>query len=229
MAVVIVRGGGIEQYLPTTGDLLYAQAANSPARLGIGSAGQLLQVVGGVPAWANPLQITFGNGGIAGSGSWAPDVVYVYAKTANAVMAFDVIPSGAQQTWIDIVDRDIVANGVGNYEALNLRKFPSGRMTIGAQWAGTGVARPLFLQNAGGGVGIGGSFTTIDPSAMLELNASNSVQGFLPPRMTTNQRTNVGGVAPAMASPAEGLIVYDTTLHKLMVRTASAWETITSA
>ena len=32
----------------------------------------------------------------------------------------------------------------------------------------------------------------------------------------------------AISSPAEGLIVYDTSLHKLCVRTASTWETITS-
>ena len=32
----------------------------------------------------------------------------------------------------------------------------------------------------------------------------------------------------AIVSPAAGLIVYDTTLNKLCVRTASAWETITS-
>ena len=32
----------------------------------------------------------------------------------------------------------------------------------------------------------------------------------------------------AIATPASGLVVYDTTLGKLCVRGASAWETITS-
>jgi hypothetical protein len=32
----------------------------------------------------------------------------------------------------------------------------------------------------------------------------------------------------AIATPAAGLMVYDTTLNKLCVRTATAWETITS-
>jgi len=36
----------------TTGDLIYASSANTPARLGIGSTNQVLTVVGGVPAWA---------------------------------------------------------------------------------------------------------------------------------------------------------------------------------
>jgi hypothetical protein len=36
----------------TTGDIIYASSANTPARLGIGSTGQLLTVAGGVPTWA---------------------------------------------------------------------------------------------------------------------------------------------------------------------------------
>lgn len=36
----------------TTGDLIYAASANTPARLGIGSTGQVLSVSGGIPAWA---------------------------------------------------------------------------------------------------------------------------------------------------------------------------------
>lgn len=36
----------------TTGDIIYASSANTPARLGIGSSGQVLTVSGGVPTWA---------------------------------------------------------------------------------------------------------------------------------------------------------------------------------
>ena len=38
----------------TTGDIIYASAANTPARLGIGTTGQVLKVTAGVPAWATP-------------------------------------------------------------------------------------------------------------------------------------------------------------------------------
>jgi hypothetical protein len=38
----------------TTGDIIYASGANTPARLGIGSTGQLLTVSGGVPTWSAP-------------------------------------------------------------------------------------------------------------------------------------------------------------------------------
>jgi hypothetical protein len=38
----------------TTGDIIYASGANTPARLGIGSSAQVLAVSGGVPAWTTP-------------------------------------------------------------------------------------------------------------------------------------------------------------------------------
>ena len=40
--------------LTTTGDIYYASAANTPARLGIGSSAQVLTVASGVPTWATP-------------------------------------------------------------------------------------------------------------------------------------------------------------------------------
>jgi len=38
----------------TTGDIIYASAANTPARLGIGSSAQVLTVASGIPSWATP-------------------------------------------------------------------------------------------------------------------------------------------------------------------------------
>jgi hypothetical protein len=60
---------------------------------------------------------------------------------------------------------------------------------------------------------------TTQNSSMIQMNSTT--QGFLPPRMTTTQKN-------AIATPAAGLVVYDTTLGKLCVRGAAAWETITS-
>jgi hypothetical protein len=43
-----------DSLLTTTGDTIYASGANTPARLGIGTTGQVLTVSGGIPAWATP-------------------------------------------------------------------------------------------------------------------------------------------------------------------------------
>lgn len=75
----------------------------------------------------------------------------------------------------------------------------------------------LDLMKSGGAVNVG----TTTSSATAVLKVESTTQGFLPPRMTTTQKN-------AISSPAEGLIVYDLTLHKLCVYTGSAWETITS-
>jgi hypothetical protein len=57
--------------------------------------------------------------------------------------------------------------------------------------------------------------------ASAQVIVNSTTRGFLPPRMTTAQKN-------AIATPAAGLMVYDTDLNKLCVRTAAAWETITS-
>jgi Beta-propeller repeat len=54
-------------------------------------------------------------------------------------------------------------------------------------------------------------------SAMLDVSSTS--KGFLPPRMTTAQRT-------AIASPAPGLIVFDTTLNQLYIFSNGNWVTV---
>lgn len=49
IAAPTVGGTGLTTY--TTGDVLYASGANTLAKLGIGSAGQVLTVSAGIPAW----------------------------------------------------------------------------------------------------------------------------------------------------------------------------------
>jgi hypothetical protein len=60
----------------------------------------------------------------------------------------------------------------------------------------------------------------LSPNASAKLQVDSTTSGFLPPRMTTTQRN-------AIASPAEGLMIYNTTTAKLNVFT-TAWEAITS-
>jgi hypothetical protein len=65
---------------------------------------------------------------------------------------------------------------------------------------------------ADGGFVVGAS--VIDASAKVQIDSTT--QGFLPPRMTTAQRT-------AIVSPATGLIVYDTTLNQWYGYNGSLW------
>lgn len=56
--------------------------------------------------------------------------------------------------------------------------------------------------------------TSVQASAILQ--ADSTTKGFLPPRMTTTQKN-------AIASPAAGLVVYDSTTNKLCCYNGSTW------
>jgi hypothetical protein len=54
------------------------------------------------------------------------------------------------------------------------------------------------------------------PDASAKFEVASTTKGLLPPRMTTTQRD-------AIASPADGLVIYDTVTDKLNVRANGAW------
>jgi hypothetical protein len=100
-------------------------------------------------------------------------------------------------------------SGYNNYFFQNQLNFYSAATNIrGMNAGGQGL---IISKNTG--------TTDLYPTALLAIDSTT--QGFLPPRMTTAEKN-------AIATPAAGLMVYDTTLNKLCVRTAAAWETITS-
>jgi hypothetical protein len=45
---------GMTNPMTTTGDTIYSSSGSTPARLGIGSTGQVLTVAAGIPSWATP-------------------------------------------------------------------------------------------------------------------------------------------------------------------------------
>ena len=65
---------GMTNPMTTTGDTIYSSSGSTPARLGIGSTGQVLTVAGGIPSWATP----------AGGGGKVLQVVQ--ASTTTAVL-----------------------------------------------------------------------------------------------------------------------------------------------
>jgi hypothetical protein len=68
-----------------------------------------------------------------------------------------------------------------------------------------------------GGAGVGGA-----KNSKAILSCTSTTLGFLPPVMTGTQRD-------AISAPTEGLVVYNSSTHKLNVYTGSAWEAVTSA
>jgi hypothetical protein len=103
---------GMTNPMTTTGDTIYSSSGSTPARLGIGSTGQVLTVAGGVPSWATP---SAGSGGgmtllstttLSGtsttissiSGSYTNLAIYIFGMTFSTTGAYPVLkPNNASQ------------------------------------------------------------------------------------------------------------------------------------
>ncbi|MEQ1615650.1 MAG: glycine-rich domain-containing protein [Hyphomicrobiaceae bacterium] len=98
---------------------------------------------------------------------------------------------------------------IGN--ASNLFRIAYGGTSDRLGFVDGGNVEAMSILN-GGNVGIG----TTAPNASALLDVSSTTKGFLPPRMTTAQVT-------AVATPADGLMVYDTDTDTLKLRANGAW------
>ena len=83
----------IDGLLTTTGDTYYASAAGTPARLGIGTSGQVLNVSGGVPAWATP-----------SSGALTKIASASFSSVANTSTTFDGVFTSTYTNYVIVVN-----------------------------------------------------------------------------------------------------------------------------
>ena len=157
--------------------------------------------------------VTIGNGattlsarlGVKGSGSTSATTAFLVQNSAGTTkFSVDDSAVGAEVK---------IGNLINGYSSL---QWPANNVGIGLI-SGGGLAAKV-TNNSSFVISDSGTATNTT-SAKLVVDSTNA--GFLPPRMTTTQRT-------AITTPAEGLIVMDITLHKLYVHNGTAWEQIQS-
>lgn len=107
--------------MTTAGDIIYENAISAPARLGIGSTGQVLTVVSGLPAWATPAtsgtvsSVAFADDSstpiysvsgspVTSSGTLA---ITLATQSANTVFAGPTTGSAAEPSFRSLVAADI--------------------------------------------------------------------------------------------------------------------------
>jgi hypothetical protein len=95
---------GMTNPMTTTGDTIYSSSGSTPARLGIGTTGQVLTVAGGVPSWATP----------AGGGGKVLQVVQGQYSTAVTVatntytdtgLSLSITPTSATSKVLVIINQ----------------------------------------------------------------------------------------------------------------------------
>jgi hypothetical protein len=122
--------GGTAQSTYTTGDTLYASAANTLSKRSIGSNGQVFVVSGGVPIWGDITSVgTIATGTWQGTAigatyggtaqtSWTTgDLLYASASNTLAKRAIGssgqaLVVSGGLPTWASITTLGTIATGV---------------------------------------------------------------------------------------------------------------------
>jgi hypothetical protein len=85
---------GMVNPMTTTGDTIYSSSGTTPARLGIGSTGQVLTVAGGVPTWA----------AAAGSGALTLIQRSSFSNVANTGTTFDNVFTATYKSYIMVIE-----------------------------------------------------------------------------------------------------------------------------
>ena len=119
---------GMVNPMTTTGDTIYSSSGSTPARLGIGSTGQVLTVAAGIPSWATPTATGFVGVSLCKSADQSISNTTLTAVTFNT----------------ELFDTDGFHDNSTN----------NSRITIPAGKAGKYLftAKAMWLVNSGGGI-----------------------------------------------------------------------------
>jgi len=134
---------GMTNPMTTTGDTIYSSSGSTPARLGIGSTGQVLTVSGGLPSWATPatpasgvtklLATTFS----AVSSYSAPN--NTFSATYNAYKVMVEITAASASSNFQLRARaggtDYASGGYTVQRVTGITSSASADSTAGTEWA----------------------------------------------------------------------------------------------
>jgi hypothetical protein len=126
---------GMTNPMTTTGDTIYSSSGSTPARLGIGSTGQVLTVAAGVPSWATPaggkvLQVV--------AGYTSTEVVTATSTFVDTNLTATITPTAATSKVLVFVTQQCTKSGGTADTRMGLRLL-RGATTVQTFFADQGV------------------------------------------------------------------------------------------
>jgi hypothetical protein len=148
---------GMTNPMTTTGDTIYSSSGSTPARLAIGSTGQVLTVAGGVPTWATP----------AGGGGKILQVVSTSDNTLKQVssaseyteIATSITPIATSSRILVMVSFGLVSNSTNADSAFRIKR---GSTAIQQGSGGTVNISQSFFMAEGSSEGSGYTIQLVD-------------------------------------------------------------------
>jgi hypothetical protein len=158
----------------TTGDIIYASAANTPARLGIGSTSQVLTVSGGVPAWGAAPSPTFvGCLAEASVQQTISNATYTVMNLGGA----DIYDTNSFHNPSTNSSRITIPSGYAGYYLLigtvGWKDNATGERQTGLKKNGTSLNQPGVFSSGNAG---GGNFTTNTCIGIINLSVGDYVE-----------------------------------------------------
>lgn len=167
-----LASSGFANPMTTTGDMIYSSSGTTPARLAIGSNGNILTVAGGIPTWAAAGSVTLAaNNTFTGSNTFSANQTIF-----SGAYSFGALPSGATTTGATITDAAATITVTGTNTATNFQGIYIGPTTVTDASAGT-VSDLSNILMAGPAVGAG-SLTVTRPHSLVIVDSTSSASSI---------------------------------------------------
>lgn len=143
---------------------------------------------------------------------WGSLIMHPNASPSIAQGSLNLYARDGSNVQIDVTGQN--GYNAGTIQLRSSDENNEGTPHVGFQYDSTRTVVVTDITNNVDAISGYGRYVPHEYSAVLE--ASSTTRGFLPPRLTTTQKN-------AIASPAAGLMVYDTTLSTMTFYNGSSW------